>query len=247
MKILRYEEISSTNILAKTLAEENAAEWTVVVAERQLQGQGRLNRIWESATGGLWFSVVLRPKIEAEFAPQATLVASLAVVKALRELYATEAIKIKWPNDLLFGTKKICGILSEAQLTVQGEIDYLVIGIGVNVGQQEFPENIQKLATSLFLATGIQYSCALVLDKILQCFTEYYTEWQANGYKNIRTAWLECNCTLGKFVTVKDDEQVLFEGLATQMDDYGSLLVTKADGAQEKFEFGEISIRECEI
>lgn len=243
VKILRYPQVTSTNLLAKDLALNKATEWTVVVAEQQQQGQGRLSRVWESQLGGLWCSVILRPQLAPEFAPQATLLAAVAVTKALRTLYATESIKIKWPNDVLIGQKKLCGILSELALTAAGEIDYIVVGIGVNVGQTSFSENLQDIATSLLIETGKTYTCTQVLDRILEVFQEYYQEWLQNGYEKIRADWLKYNCTLGNFVTVKDDTQIIFQGLATELDDYGCLVVSDAAGKQLKFDFGEISIR----
>lgn len=243
MQILQYKNLTSTNSFALELAEKQAPEWTVIVAEQQQQGQGRMARVWESEHGGLWFSVILRPQLASEFAPQATLLAAVAVTKALRELYATPTVVIKWPNDLLIAKKKICGILSELRLTAQGEIDYLVVGIGVNVLQENFSDNIQTVASSLLLETGKRYTCAKVLDRILQYFQEYYQEWLENGFENLRSNWLQYNCTLGKFITVKDEERIIFQGIAEDMDDYGSLLVTNAKGEQNTFNFGEISIR----
>lgn len=243
MQILQYKNLISTNSFALELAEKQAPEWTVVVAEQQQQGQGRMDRVWESEHGGLWFSVILRPQLNSELAPQATLLAAVAVAKALRGLYATSAVVIKWPNDLLIGKKKVCGILSELRLTAQGEIDYLVVGIGVNVLQNNFSKNIQATASSLLLETGKKQTCAIVLDRILQCLQEYYQEWLANGFENLRALWLQYNCTLGNFITVKDEERIIFQGIAEDMDDYGSLLVTNANDEQKTFNFGEISIR----
>ena len=120
------------------------AEGTVIVAETQEGGRGRMKRVWNSPKGGLWFSIILRPQIDPQYATQITLLTGVTVAKALRKLYETEKVMIKWPNDLLLDGKKICGILSEMRLDENGNVDYAVVGVGINVAlaKDAFPKRI---------------------------------------------------------------------------------------------------------
>ena len=148
IQLREFDVLKSTNETAVAMAQEGAPEGTVIVAARQESGHGRMQRVWNSPLGGLWFTVILRPQIDPQFAAQITLLAGVAVAKAVRRLYNTESVKIKWPNDLLLDGKKICGILSELQLDENGVIDYAIVGIGVNVALSaaDFPAEVAATA-----------------------------------------------------------------------------------------------------
>lgn len=242
-----YDELASTNLQAQALAKQGAAGGTVVVAGRQTAGRGRLQRRWESPAGqGLWFSLLLRPTIAAEYGAQVTLLTAVAVVKALR-LLTGKPFAIKWPNDILLDGKKICGILSEMALDADGSIEYAVVGIGINVNMssEDLGTQLAAIATSLYLATGIEYEHQQVLKAFLDEFNLLYSHWHRQGFASIRLAWREYSCTLGCKVIVKDNDKEVYSGIAEDMNDYGNLLVRNAAGRIESFDFGEISIRSC--
>lgn len=245
LQLSKFDVLESTNTTAVTAAKEGAPEGTVIVAERQTGGHGRLQREWSSPKGGLWFTIVLRPKIDPQFVAQVTLLAGVAVTKALRILYKTDAIAIKWPNDLLLNKKKVCGMLSEMELDDKENIKYAIIGIGVNVATEtkSFPLELQQTATSLNESMQASLSCEEVLDAILREFTELYDEWQQNGSAAMLQQWRSLNCTLGSMVKVKDDDQVIFAGTALAIDDQGAIVVSNNQGETQSFNFGEISIR----
>lgn len=246
-EIFYYDEVDSTNLKALELAVQGAKEGTVVVAVRQTAGRGRMQRVWESPAGqGLWFSMVLRPTAAAEYGAQITLLAAVAAAKSLRKL-SNEKFTIKWPNDIMLDGKKICGILSEMALNEADGIEYIVVGIGINIkmSSEDFGAQLAAAATSLYLATGITYEREQVLKAFLDEFDQLYQSWQRHGFASIRREWLCYNCTLGSQIEVKDNDQVIYFGTAEDMDDYGSLLVRNAAGEIEKFDFGEISIRSC--
>lgn len=245
IQLRQFAVLESTNVTAVAAAQAGAAEGTVIVATRQEGGHGRLQRIWNSPVGGLWFSIILRPQLDPQFAAQATLLAGVAVARALRRLYAVDTLRIKWPNDLLLADKKVCGILSEMALDEKGEIDYIVIGIGVNVAltPEDFPPELRSIAASLNAALHKSYSCSEVLDAILSELTALYQQWLEQGAEAVLPAWRELNCTLGRQVAVKDNDQVIFSGIAQAMDNTGALLVRSEQGVARSFDFGEISIR----
>ncbi len=245
IQLRQFDVLESTNVTAVAAAQDGAAEGTVIVAARQDGGHGRMQRVWSSPLGGLWFTIILRPQIDPQFVAQVTLLAGVAVTKALRKVYATDAIKIKWPNDILLDGKKVCGILSELQLDENGMIDYAVVGIGINVAlkQEDIPEALQATAASLNVSLHKSYTCQEVLNTILQEFAALYEQWLSLGAEAVLAKWRELNCTLGKKVLVKDNDKVIFSGEAIAMDEQGALLVRSDDGASQRFDFGEISIR----
>lgn len=245
IQLRQFDVLESTNVTAVAAAKDGAAEGTVIVAAKQEGGHGRMKRVWNSPLGGLWFTVILRPQIDPRFVAQVTLLAGVAVTQALRRLYATDAVKIKWPNDLLLNGKKVCGILSELQLNENGTIDYAVVGIGVNVAlkAEDFPAALQDAAASLNVSLHKNYTCREVLDAILQDFSSLYKEWLEKGAEAVLPTWRKLNCTLGKNVLVKDNDKVIFSGEAIAVDEVGALLVRDEKGITQSFDFGEISIR----
>ena len=245
IQLKQFDVLQSTNVTAVAFAKEGAPEGTVIVAERQEGGRGRMHRVWSSPKGGLWFTIILRPQIDPQFVAQVTLLAGVAVVRALRKLYATEEIMIKWPNDLLLNGKKVCGILSEMQLNENGSIDYAIVGIGVNVdlNPQAFPEDLRNTAASLNASFGKNYTCTAVLDNILQEFASLYRDWLKEGAQVILELWKKLNCTLNRRVFVKDNDEVIFSGEVVAINEAGAIIVRNEEGERQSFDFGEISIR----
>ena len=245
IQLRHFDTLQSTNVTAVAFAKAGAPEGTVIVAEQQDGGRGRMKRVWSSPKGGLWFTIILRPQIDPQYVAQVTLAAGVAVAKVLRKLYEIDDIRIKWPNDLLLNDKKVCGILSEMQLDENGSIDYAVVGIGINVNLklEDFPLELRDTATSLNLALKKNYTCTEVLDDIMKEFESLYNQWLEFGANAVLEPWREMNCTLNRLVFVKDNDEVIFSGTVTAIDETGSIVVTNEEGACQSFDFGEISIR----
>ena len=242
-RIICHEEIDSTNNEAKRLAMEGAAEGTVVVAESQTGGKGRLERQFFSPKGkGIWFSVVLRPKFLPQEAPKCTLMAAVAVARAMTEFGLKPGIK--WPNDLLYDNKKLVGILTEMSAEMDG-INYIVIGTGINVNiaPEEFPEELRSVATSLSQMKGANLPRVKFLQAVLRALDDLYAKVQVEGFAPVLKEWRQYSITLGqevKVIGVRDGE--VFYGKAADIDDEGALLVDTAAGRQRVLA-GDVSIR----
>lgn len=237
-----YAETSSTNTIARELAQAGAPEGTLVLADRQTGGQGRLSRRWISpAGGGLWFTLVLRPLMEPGEAAQITLLAAVATAKAI-ELNTGICPGIKWPNDLLINGRKVCGIIAEME---GGEdIAHIILGIGINVnmGMRDFGLDLQGIATSLEIELGRSVCRLTLLDEVLGQFDYWYSLWQREGFEPIRVAWKQYTITLKQNVKVDCGDEIWF-GEAMDIGDDGALLIRTTDGLVKSFNFGEVSIR----
>ena len=248
VKIEVKREIPSTNQYLKQKGiEEEYEEGSVVVAESQSAGKGRRGRhFYSPGKCGLYMSVLLKPKKTAQESLKITAAAAVAVCRAVEKVCKV-SLGIKWVNDLYLGEKKVCGILAEMALAADGSIEYAVVGIGININMssEDFGAQLEATATSLYLATGIEYEHEQVLKAFLDEFDLLYSHWHCCGFALIRQDWLDYSCTLGHKVTVRDNDTEIYSGVAEDMDDYGSLLVRNAAGKIESFDFGEISIRSC--
>jgi len=170
LKIIRYKRISSTNTKAKTLAEKRAAEWTVVTAEAQTQGRGRSGRIWKSPKGGLWFSLIVRPKISIDRIPLLQFSFANALRKGIEEVYGVQS-EAKWPNDIVVDGKKLAGILIETKISGP-ELVYAIVGLGLNVNLTA--EQLPTGATSIFLVKEKRFSLEMTLSSILTVLERHY-------------------------------------------------------------------------
>lgn len=240
-EVVYYEEVESTNEIAKQLAHKGSIEGTLVVADRQTRGKGRRGRSWISPKGeGLWFSFILRPDILPQDAPRATLVSAVAVTRALRDLTNLE-IKIKWPNDLLIEEKKIVGILTEMNAELD-RINYLVVGIGINVNLDiaSLPDEIREIATSLSFHLGHKVSRVEVLQRCLSEIEKYYNTWKSEGFEVILSEWKELTHTLGRWVRVNIINDDVVEGWAEDIENDGSLRLRLADGTIYRVIAGDV-------
>ena len=184
--------VDSTNNLAKKLAEIGACEGTVAIAEMQTAGRGRLDREWISPRGGLWFSIILKPKLRVAEAVKLVFVAGLAVVEVLHELYSLKA-ETKWPNDVLVNGKKICGILAEMN-TTRETLNYVVVGVGVNANfdaEKTFPESLRDVATSLEDELGKKIKLEELFKALLERLKSCYDLFTEKGSAPILTKWKE--------------------------------------------------------
>ncbi len=234
-----FEEVASTNDLAKELAAREAPEGTLVVAEAQTGGRGRLGRQWDSPPGtGLYVSLLLRPPLPPTEMPQITLTTAVAVARAVKRVTGV-APGIKWPNDLLLAGKKLGGILTEME-TESERIRHLVVGLGLNVNNPAFPAELEPLATSLLLATGRRHSRLEILQAWLEEFEELYGRFLAREFAGILDEWRSLTVTLGRRVTVRQGP-VTICGRALDVAPDGALLVETAAGDVVRVTSGEIA------
>lgn len=237
--IHHFETLPSTNDLAKELGSQNAPEGTLVVAESQSRGRGRLGREWDSPPGvGLYASLLLRPPLPPTEMPQITLTTAVAVVRALRRATGV-APGIKWPNDLLVDGKKVGGILTEME-TESDRIRYLVVGLGLNVNNREFPPPLNLTATSLARVAGTSFHRPGILRAWLEEFEALYDLFLNQGFGVILEEWREYNVTLGQMVTVRQGPREI-SGLAVEVAGDGALLIRQRTGEVIRVTSGEIA------
>lgn len=242
-----YEETDSTNLRIKQMAEEGAEEGMLAVAECQSAGRGRRGRGWSSEPGsGIWMTLLLRPDCEPVYAAPLTLVTALAVSAALKETTGLD-VKIKWPNDIVLNGKKICGILTEMSSEVD-YINYVAVGMGINVNTQSFPEEVKEVATSLFMESGRSYTRSVIIAAIMRYMEEYYGQFLKT--KDVSEMQEEYNRHLvnrNQQVTVLVGEvgrqRVLYRGIAEGINKTGALLVRTEDGTVQEVVAGEVSVR----
>ena len=240
-KIMYYERVDSTNTVAKKLADQGADDGTVIVAEEQTGGRGRLDRSFMSPFAqGLWFSVIIRPNFPPMEVSKMTLVAAVAITKVLRKMGLIHC-GIKWPNDILVHGKKMVGILTELNASVE-KINYLVMGIGINttLSKKSLSKELKKTVTS-FAMEDVPVQRNQLLAEILQQLEQYYIVAQEQGFAPILEEWKVLSCTLGQEVKVIASDKT-FSGKAIDLDENGNLLVDTGT-AIEKVLAGDVHIR----
>jgi BirA family transcriptional regulator, biotin operon repressor / biotin---[acetyl-CoA-carboxylase] ligase len=240
--IIYRDSVDSTNLVARRLAEEGAPDFTTIIAEQQLSGKGRLGRSWLSPAGsGLWFSIIYRP---AALTPGAVSPVTLVTAAVLADYLSREfnlSIQIKWPNDLQVDRKKIAGILTE----IKGEpdrIDYLVIGIGLNVNQRadDFSPEIANIATSLAIETKMKIKRTDLLINLRQELLNAYSLFEKEGFTPFRQIWIDHNITLDRQVKINWPGGSM-SGLAVGLSDEGLLILKDAHDQIHQFSYGEVS------
>ncbi|HIX14144.1 MAG TPA: biotin--[acetyl-CoA-carboxylase] ligase [Candidatus Hungatella pullicola] len=237
-----YPVVDSTNTRAKALAEEGASHGTLVVADCQESGKGRRGRSWTSPSGvNLYMSLILRPDILPSLASMVTLVAALAVRKGILETAGCET-QIKWPNDLVSGGKKVCGILTEMSAELEG-IHYIVVGIGINANIDAFPPEVAETATSIFLETGERISRSRLAAAVMKAFEEYYDQFiEAGSLKNLVDEYNEKMANKDRTVKVLDPAGE-YQRVALGINEKGELLVKTDSGHIRRIVSGEVSVR----
>lgn len=237
-KVLRFESLPSTNTELARMASEGAAEGVAILADEQTAGRGRLQRAWSSPKGaGLYFSILLRPRIPVDHWPLITFMAALAVGDALQEATGLRT-DIKWPNDILSGELKICGILSEAIETPAGRA--VIVGIGINLMPGAFPE-----ATSVSEATGLKPDREAILAALLSALTRWYSLLgQSSGREKIVAAWSNrSSYATGKLVQVKNGDE-MWQGTTCGIEPDGALRLRTIEGEVKLIRAGDVhSIR----
>jgi BirA family biotin operon repressor/biotin-[acetyl-CoA-carboxylase] ligase len=230
-KVVHFETTTSTNTVARQLAEDGAEEGTVVMTETQTHGKGRLGRQWVTQPGGAWLSVVLKPAIDPAHAASITLLAAVSVTKALRE-WGVEAV-IKWPNDVLINGKKICGILTEMSAETDA-VNFIVLGIGVNVNNDVPLET----ATTLKAELGQKVDRVKFVQGLLESLEEDYLTFKEQGFTPILWSWRRYSDTLGRPVEVTYQGEII-KGVAQDIADDGALIVKTKDGPIRKIVSGD--------
>lgn len=240
-KIYYFPVVDSTNDKARQLAAEGCPDGTLVVAGRQEAGKGRRGRSWVSPDGcGIFMTLLLKPDICPDNASMLTLVAALSVVRAI-ENQTKVPVGIKWPNDIVLNGKKICGILTEMCMD-SGRISHVVVGIGINVHNASFPNEVSETATSLYLETGMHCSRAALIEEVLEQFETFYAIYrkteELSGLVGVYDAHL---VNRHRQVRVLDPTEP-FEGEAQGITPRGELIVDTPDG-RRLVSAGEVSVR----
>jgi BirA family biotin operon repressor/biotin-[acetyl-CoA-carboxylase] ligase len=226
-----FEETDSTMSVARDLARNGSPEYTVVIAEKQLKGRGRLDRQWHSGAGGLYFTLILRPQLPPNQVFRINFAAALALVHSLKQLFEIEA-KVKWPNDVLIDNKKVAGMLSEFEAD-SDRLQYVNLGLGINVNNDIRPFN--KSAVSLKQLIGQPVARKKVLLAFLTNMEALLDE---RRLEEIVSLWKQCTATLGRQVRVVT-RQAEFSGRAVDIDADGALILAQADGRSTAVHYGD--------
>ncbi|WP_096200909.1 biotin--[acetyl-CoA-carboxylase] ligase [Bacillus sp. FJAT-45350] len=229
-EITFQESVTSTQELAHRLAQENAVEGHVVISDEQTKGKGRLGRVWHSPMGtSVYMSLILRPQIPPQQAPQLTLLAAVAVVQGIEKATGLQC-EIKWPNDILLKGKKIVGILTEMQ-SEPDCVHSVIIGIGINVNhkREQFPSDIRDIATSLCIEKNEEINRAALIRSIFEELESLYVKYLEHGFDIIKPLWESYAVSLGKQIKATTVKGVLI-GYAKGITNDGVLLLEDAQG-----------------
>ncbi len=236
------EEVTSTQKIAHKLAYEGAKEGTLVVAEQQTAGRGRMDRKWFSPKGtGIWMSLILRPPIPPQKAPQLTLLTAVAIAQAIQEVTGIVP-DIKWPNDILVNGKKCVGILTELQADPD-RIHSVIIGIGMNVNQEleQFPEDIRTIATSLSIEKGEKIKRAELIQEVLLKIETLYRQYLQHGFLPIKLLWEGYAVSIGKKITARTLNRTI-QGVALGITEEGVLMLEDDDGVVHYIHSADIQL-----
>lgn len=236
-----YNSLKSTNDLAAKMAESGSPEGTLVVAETQTRGRGRLGRVWYSPPGtGIYLSIILRPAFSPESAPGLSVMTALALAETINS-YCPGETHLKWPNDVLIGRRKTAGILTELSAD-RGKINHVIVGVGINVNQGvgHFPEEIRAHATSVRRATKRKVRRVELLVAFLKQFEKEYAAYKKERLNKARPRLKKFSSLLGKEVTVRSG-RTRTNGLATDIDANGRLILETKTG-RVTISAGEVTI-----
>lgn len=234
-------DVDSTNRYAAGLLSggNRPRHGTVILAEHQTAGKGRLGRRWESPPGkGLYLTIVLCPEIPSNLAPLMTLAAAVAAHETVERVTGLD-VDIKWPNDLLVGRRKISGILCELHAELD-RVRYVTVGIGINVNQDQFPEEIRESATSLSIETGRSWSRIEVLLDFLAAFERLYTRFESRGPAVVTEGWTRASSfASGREIEVNDGVRTI-RGVTEGLSVLGALRIRVEGGGIEEVSSGDV-------
>ncbi len=235
-----FDSVTSTNELALNVDSDKALEGLVIIGGEQTKGRGRLQRNWHSPKGlGLWFSIILKPKKDFDRIPLLTLIGALSVHKAIENIGINT--DLKWPNDILYNNKKVCGILSQFRSS-GNKIKQVVVGIGINVNQNKFPEDLKGTSTSLRIIKGSEIKRENLLADILDHFSNYYQIYKSGNYNQIIDRWKSKMSMLNQKITVKTSTGKKIKGKVVDISNKGQLILELPDNSHRKFIAGDVSI-----
>jgi len=234
MNIHYLDICTSTQDIADMLASQGAPEGTVVICEEMSYGRGRLGRKWVAGRGGLWFTIVLKPKMIKSL-QLLTLIAGTSVVKTLKELYNLD-VSVKWPNDVLLSGRKLCGVLIEARLEAD-RVNYVLVGVGVNVNN-ELPEGLRGTGVTLMEVLGCRVPRVPILKGVVSNLLNLYNELLRGNDDVVISEWKRYNSTIGRKVKVVSFNEV-FEGIAVDVGVDGSLIVSTG-GSVRRVSVGDV-------
>jgi BirA family biotin operon repressor/biotin-[acetyl-CoA-carboxylase] ligase len=239
--IVYFQETDSTNLRAKSLADRGAPEGTVVIAESQTEGRGRRGRTWFSPAGeGIYVSVILRPVLSPHEAPRLTLMAAVAAAETLLHLTPLN-VRIRWPNDILVGGKKLAGILTQVS-TEMDAVDYIVVGIGINVNTplKGFPDDLRDRATSIRAEMKEPFPRIRLLRLYLERFEDCYGTFRRSGFQPILERWKELSDIIGRRIRV-DLLNHHYRGKVLDVDQDGVLILSDQDGITRRIVSGDVT------
>lgn len=241
-KVMYYDETDSTNNRAKDSGEKGGFHGTLFIADKQNAGKGRRGRAWESPPEkSIYMTILLRPGITPDKAPMLTLVMGLSVAEGIRRVSGVKA-EIKWPNDIVINKKKVCGILTEMATEIEC-VHYVVIGVGINVNQQHFPEEIKEMATSLYNETGNTYKRSELIAAVLEQFEKNYEAFlKAGDLSDVKEVYDSILVNCGQEVKVLEPGNE-YRAVAEGINKAGELIVTLPDGQKKNVFAGEVSVR----
>ena len=239
-RLTALETVGSTNIEARALAEAGEGEGVIVWAKRQEQGVGRRGRQWSSPEGNLYCSLILRPDCDPASAARLSFLAALAIHRAVSKFVRSETdVQLKWPNDVLINGHKSAGILLESKTRPDGQISYVIIGTGINIAT--YPEQTEGLPAISLKKAGAKVTVSEFLCTYAYAFLDLYMVWKQQGFAPIRTEWLAHATGLGGRITVQLSNQTL-EGVFSDLDERGALILTMNDGERKMITAGEVFI-----
>ena len=232
-------ETDSTNAeISRRLAKHPPEQGLIILADSQTDGKGRLGRTWYSAPGtGVYISTLIRPNLPPEQLPILTLMAGLATVIAVNEFSSNRA-QLKWPNDLLLNGKKIAGVLCEYH---PKNIPAVIIGIGINVNQTQFPADIKEIATSLKLETGEEINRTSLIKQLITQLDFQYSELKKYKVETLIKNWTRHTDLFGKTITLKKSSQSI-TGKAIRLDNLGRLVIANESGEETALDSGEVRL-----
>jgi len=241
-KIHFLEETGSTNTYATELLQKGAQEGDIVIADYQTHGRGRMERVWHSPSGkNIFTSIILKPDLDPSSASQVTLTAGVAVAEAISE-FCNGKVTVKWPNDVLIEGKKVCGILSEMK-TRNDKIEYVIVGIGINVNMDkgDFPEQLQESSTSLKEETGRYISRLDFAEDLFECFGTWYHKLHVEGFNPIRDEWLKYSNIIGREIDVRDRDRTK-RGRVAGLDNIGALVIYDEKEKKSRVLSGDVTL-----
>lgn len=239
-RVISIQETDSTNAQIKVLAEQGAVEGAVLIADRQSAGRGRLGRRWESPSGvNLYCSILLKPQIPVQQAPQLTFLSAVSVAETLTQVCGLSPT-VKWPNDILVNGAKIAGLLNEMNAETE-QIHFVVLGIGINLNMREeqLPKPLNYPATSVLLEMGEEVDRAVFLRTLLEILDQHYREFLQEGFVPIRRRW-ERLCSIMNSTVAVVQETTSLQGTVVGLDVDGALRLQCEDGRIERILAGDV-------